>query len=235
MYKVKTVLATICARGGSKGVKNKNIRLLNNKPLIQYSLDLVKNCSLIDEYVVSTDSDEIIKVVTDLGYKVDFKRPKELAEDNVSRIDAIQHAVIWKEKNSGITYDIIVDLGVATPLKSIEDLTDAIKLCIDQNIENVFSVCPCIKNPYFNMVEIINGKVKIVKELYELKSRQEAPDVFEMNDGFNVWKRNALFSKNPQFNKTTNIFIMPRERSIDIDEEEDFLRAELIIKKRQNE
>ncbi|PIW70465.1 MAG: flagellar modification protein B [Ignavibacteriales bacterium CG12_big_fil_rev_8_21_14_0_65_30_8] len=230
MYKGKKILATICARGGSKGVKNKNIRLLNGIPLIAYSLNVAKSSSLVDNYVVSTDSDEIISVVRNLGYKVGFKRPDELAGDNVSRIDAIQHAVRWMEKNNETKYDIIADLGVATPLKSVEDLDNSIRLCIDNDFENVFSVCPCIKNPYFNMVEVINDRVKLVKEYYEIKTRQKAPKVYEMNDGFNVWIPKALFSSNPQFNKTTSIYVMPRERSVDIDEEQDFSIAEAILK-----
>jgi len=232
MYKGKSIIATICARGGSKGVKNKNIRLLRNKPLIEYSLELVEQSFLVDEYIISTDSDEIIKVVENLGYKIEFKRPAELADDNVSRIDAIQHAILWKEKKTNIYYDIIVDLGVATPLKTVVDLDSAIKLCIDNNVENVFSVCPCAKNPYFNMVEVIEGKVKLVKETYEIIARQKAPLVYEMNDGLNIWSHKTLFSDNPQFKKSTKIYVMPRERSIDIDEEEDFRIAEIILNKK---
>jgi len=231
MYKGKLILATICARGGSKGVKNKNIRLLKNKPLIEYSLDIINQSSLIDGYIISTDSDEIIKVVGNLGYKIEFKRPSELASDKVSRIDAIKHAVLWKEKNDRRIFDIIVDLGVATPLKTKEDLNNAVKLCIDSNAANVFSVCPCARNPYFNMVEVIDGKVKLVKENLEITARQQAPIVYEMNDGFNVWSHDSLFSDNPQFKDSTKIYIMPRERSIDIDEEEDFRIAEMILNK----
>lgn len=230
MYKGKKILATICARGGSKGVKNKNIKELDGVPLIQYSLNNIKNCSLVDDYVVSTDSDEIINVVKGLGFKIEFKRPKELADDEVSRIDAIQHAVKWMMDSYKTEYDIIVDLGVATPLKSDEDLENIIKLCIDRDVENVFSVSPSVKNPYFNMVEVVDNKVKLVKESYEIASRQKAPDVYEMNDGFNVWSYKALFSSNPQFNQTTCIYVMPRERGIDIDEETDFIIAEVIKK-----
>lgn len=232
MYKGKTILATICARGGSKGVKNKNIKLLNNKPLIEYSLELLKQSSLIDGYIISTESDKIIEVVKNLGYKIEFKRPIELAGDDVSRMDAIKHAVLSKEKTENTYYDIIVDLGVATPLKSVNDLDQVIKLCVDDNVENVFSVCPCAKNPYFNMVEVIDDQVKLVKETYEITARQKAPSVYEMNDGFNVWTHNSLFSENSQFNNSTKIYIMPRLRSIDIDEEEDFMIAELILNKK---
>ena len=232
MYKGKTILVTVCARGGSKGVKNKNIRLLNNKPLIQYSLELLKQSSLIDGYIISTESDKVIETVKNLGYQIEFRRPIELAGDDVSRIDAIRHAVLLKEQTDATVYDIIVDLGVATPLKSVHDLDQVIKLCIDNDVENVFSVCPCAKNPYFNMVEVIEDKVKLVKETYDISARQEAPSVYEMNDGFNVWTHRSLFSENPQFNNSTMVYIMPRLSSIDIDEEEDFLIAELILREK---
>jgi CMP-N-acetylneuraminic acid synthetase len=231
MYKGKLILATVCARGGSKGVKNKNIRLLKNKPLIEYSLDLINQSSLIDGYIVSTESDDIINVVESLGFKIEFKRPSDLAGDNVSRIDAIKHAVLWKEKTDRENYDFIADIGVATPLKTSSDLDEAVKLCIDSNADNVFSVCPCARNPYFNMVEVIDGKVKLVKEDLQITARQQAPMVYEMNDGFNIWSYDSLFSDNPQFKDSTKIYIMPRERSIDIDEEEDFRIAEMILNK----
>jgi len=230
MYKKKKILATVCARGGSKGVKNKNIRELDGVPLIHYSLNNIRNSDLVDDYVISTESDEISKVVVDFGFKVEFKRPMELASDNVSRIDAIKHAVKWMMNSHRTEYDVIVDLGVATPLKSNEDLDNIIKLCIDKNVENVFSVSPSAKNPYFNIVEVVDNKVKLVKESYEITARQKAPQVFEMNDGFNVWTYETLFSPNPQFNKSTRIYVMPRERGIDIDEEIDFKIAEIIKK-----
>jgi CMP-N-acetylneuraminic acid synthetase len=231
MYKGKLILATICARGGSKGVKNKNIRLLKNKPLIEYSLEIINQSSLIDGYIVSTDSDDIINVVKRLGFKIEFKRPSYLAGDNISRIEAIKHAVLWKEKTERRKYDFIADIGVATPLKTSSDLDEAVILCIDGKADNVFSVCPCARNPYFNMVEVIDGKVKLVKENLEITTRQQAPMVYEMNDGFNIWSHDSLFSDNPQFKDSTKIYIMPRERSIDIDEEEDFRIAEMILNK----
>jgi CMP-N-acetylneuraminic acid synthetase len=233
MYKGKKILATICARGGSKGVKNKNIRLLDNIPLIGYSLQIIKAHPYIDDYVISTDSPEIISVVKELGFKIEFIRPDALSGDDVGRIDAIQHAYNWKKETGKINFDYIVDLGVATPLKNSTDLSKVIELCVDTGAQNVFSVCESIKNPYFNMVEVQNNKVKLVKEFYEITSRQTAPKVYEMNDGFNVWTPDALFSDTPQFQDSTQMLIMPRERSVDIDEEEDFLIAQ-IIKSKQN-
>lgn len=231
-YKENHILATICARGGSKGVKNKNIRLLAGKPLIQYSLELVKQSQLIDEYIVSTDSEAIMDIVKKSGYEIRFKRPDELAGDKVSRIEPIRHAVKWVEHNLQKKFDIIIDFGVATPLKNVEDVDNSLKLLVDSGASNILSVTPCHRNPYFNMVEQIEGKVTKVKQLPQrINDRQSAPQVFDMNDAFNVWRYDVLFSDQPQFNANTKIFIMPRERSIDIDEEMDFTIAEALVKR----
>lgn len=232
MYKNNKILVTVCARGGSKGVKNKNIRPLNDRPLIHYTLDLVKKCGLIDDYVVSTDSEEIINIVKKYGLNVYFRRPAELAGDKVSRMQAIKHAVLWMEKNRIGKVDTVVDLGVATPLKSVRDLENSIKLLVDKNASNVFSVTPSDRNPYYNMVEIIGNRISIVKKLKkELTDRRDAPRVYSMNDGILVWRRDILFGKDPFFGKNAKVYIMPMERSVDIDEEFDFFLAETLLKK----
>ena len=99
---------------------------------------------MIDRYIISTESNKIIEVVKKLGYNIEYKRPIELAGDNISRIDAIK-MLFFLNKKDNINYDIIVDLGVASPFKSVNDLNEIIKLCIDNNVENVFSVCPSTK------------------------------------------------------------------------------------------
>ena len=231
MYKNNKILVTVCARGGSKGVKNKNIRLLNNKPLICHTLDILKESPFIDDYVISSDSDEIIKTVREYGYEVYFKRPKHLAADKVGRIEAIRHALKWMEVNRKIKYEIIADLGVATPLKTEKDLEGCVRLLIDKKASNVFSVAVAQRNPYYNMIELKGGKVKIVKELpREVSDRRDAPVVYSLNDGLNVWRRPALFSRQPFFPAASKIYVMPRERSIDIDEEIDFKIAECLIR-----
>lgn len=233
MYQGKKILLTICARGGSKGVKNKNIRLLNGIPVIGYTLELIKKSKYIDGYVISTDSEDIIDVIKRFGFEVKFKRPVELAGDKVGRIDVIKHAARWISENEDLNYDIIVDAGVATPLKNADDLDGCIKLLVDSNSDNVFSVTPSSRNPYYNMVEIIHGRVRPVKDVKTLHiDRQDVPVTYDENDGFNVWKYDMLFSQQSQYNDTSKIYIMPRERSVDIDEEIDFIIAEALAKLR---
>ncbi|UYP48055.1 hypothetical protein NEF87_004340 [Candidatus Lokiarchaeum ossiferum] len=230
MYKNKKILATICARGGSQGVKGKNIRILGDKPLIIHSLNLVRESSLIDEYIISTDSQEIMEVVKKHGFDIHFKRPDFLASGKISRIDVIQHATKWVEENLDQKFDVIIDLGVATPLKNLEDMENSIKILIDEDASNVFSVNVASKSPYFNMVEFLDGKIQYVKKIEKkINDRRDSPQVYEMNDGFNVFKHEILFSDNPQFNENTKISIMPPHRSVDIDEEWDLLLAEFII------
>jgi len=234
MYKKNKILVTVCARGGSKGVKNKNIRLLNGRPLIQYTLDIVRKCGLIDDYVISTDSKKIIEIVKKYGFDVYFKRPAKLAGSKVGRIDAIRHAVLWMEKHRIGKVDIVVDLGVATPLKSVRDLENSIKLLFAKKASNVFSVTPADRNPYFNIVETVGKRVRIVKRMKkELTDRRDAPRVYSMNDGILVWRRDVLFATDPFFGNKANMYIMPKERSVDIDEEFDFFLAETLLKKEE--
>ncbi len=232
MHKGSSILATACARGNSKGLKNKNIRLLNNKPLICYTLDIIKESTIVDDYIISTDSDDIIKIVKDYGFDVYFKRPRYLAGDKVSRLEAVRHACLWAEDNFKRRYDIVVDLGVSTPLKTSEDLENAVKLLVNAKASNVFSVTLSRRNPYYNMVEKTGNRVSLVKALgKKIIDRRDAPEVYDMNDGISAWKRGVLFSNMPQFNKDTKIYIMPNIRSIDIDEEFDFNLAEFLIKR----
>jgi len=114
-------------------------------------------------------------------------------------------------------------------------MDNCIKLLIDKGSSNVFSVSPSYRNPYYNMVEEKEGKIRLVKDMEKLTDRRDAPEVYDMNDGFNVWFKDSLFSDNPQFHKDTKIYIMPRERSIDIDEETDFYMAEFFLKKLMGE
>ncbi|MCK4965402.1 acylneuraminate cytidylyltransferase family protein [bacterium] len=233
MYKGYTIFTTVCARGGSKGVKNKNIKVLAGKPMICYTLDIIKKSKLIDDYVVSTDSSDIMKVVEDYGFAIRFKRPKKLAGDKVSRLEVIKHSVLWMEKHFNKSYDIVIDLGVATPLKTVKDVEGALMLLTDSKCSNVTSVAPSDRNPYYNMVEEVNGKVKVVKKAAKkLTDRRDAPKVYSMNDGINVFKRDVLFSKNPIINSKSKIYVMPEERSIDIDTETDFKFAEFLLEKK---
>lgn len=227
------ILCTICARGGSKGIPGKNIKNLNGKPLIGYTIETAKKWNEFSEIVVSTDSDKIAKVAEEYGALVPFKRPKELANDQVSRIAAVKHACSFMENKLDKKYDFVIDLSVTSPFRKREDIEGAFDL-LKNNPEtnNVYTVCKTDKNPYFNMVEINeSGYAELVKNSNEkITSRQGAPEVYEMNDSINIFRRNYLLNKTSNQSNRTKAYIMPRERSIDIDHPLDLKFAEFLMK-----
>jgi CMP-N,N'-diacetyllegionaminic acid synthase len=231
MYQQHKIIATICARGGSRGIPGKNIKLLAGKPLLQYSVESAKNCKLIDRIVLSTDDEKIKAVAQKLGITVPFLRPRKLATDKASRRDAVAHAVKMAEKYWQENYDLVVDLGNVSPLRSANDISKAIKQLVNTPRTNlVFSVCQANRNPYFNMVELNKrGFAKLVKPTKKFTTRQSSPQVYDMNDAiFAMWKK-ALFKYKTFYMPNRRIFVMPRKRSIDIDNPLDFAMAEFLI------
>jgi CMP-N,N'-diacetyllegionaminic acid synthase len=224
------ILATICARGGSKGVPGKNVRPLAGKPLIVHTIDTARKCRLIDRTIVSTDSPEIADIAQAAGAEVPFIRPPELAADTSPKLAAIKHAVRFLETQQAYRPDIVVDLDLTSPLRTVSDIEACIRLVSDEGADNVFSVIPAHRNPYFNMVEVVGGRVQLVKQLPStLVRRQDAPPVYDMNASIYVWKTEALLGNESLFLERTRIYEMP-EWARDIDGETDFKFAEFIIK-----
>lgn len=225
------VVAIICARGGSKGVPRKNIRLLRGKPLIVHTIEVAGKCKLIDRVIVSTDDPEIAKIASVNGAEIPFMRPKELALDNAPKLPVLEHAIHFLESKLAYFPDIIVDLDPTSPLRTEKDIENCIRMVEEEGVDNVFSVTEARRNPYFNMVEIINNKVQLVKKpTRPLSGRQEAPRVYDMNASIYVWKRDALMNNVSIFLEHTKVYIMPKW-AMDIDNETDFEFVEFILKK----
>jgi CMP-N,N'-diacetyllegionaminic acid synthase len=190
-----SVLITICARGGSKGIPGKNIKLLNGKPLIYYSIKIAKQFQelLNDiEIVLSTDSEEIAQVAKEFDLFTNYKRPSFLSSDTSGKIDAIQDVLLWSEKNNKLNFDYILDLDVTSPLRNLDDLTRALEVLLkNDKAMNLFSVSPANRNPYFNMVEQqLNGFFSQVKKPEGLLlTRQSTPKVYDLNASFYFYKR----------------------------------------------
>ena len=137
------VLATICARGGSKGVKGKNVRSLHGRPLVQYTIECAQQSARVNRFVVSTDDDEIANIVRGLGYDVPYKRPADLASDTSAKIEAIRHVTEFVERTDGFFPDIIVDLDIGVPLRDPSDVDRAVDaLWNDDAMEAVVTVYP---------------------------------------------------------------------------------------------
>ena len=224
-------LCTICARGGSKGVKGKNIRPLLGKPLIAHSIEQAKASGLFEAIAVSSDSDIILGFSREWGVDYLIKRPDELATDQAAKLPVIRHCVAEVERQKGYSFDIIVDLDATSPLRLIEDIQNAVALLEKGGAGNVITAMPSRRSPYFNIVELnADGIVELSKQLKTvIVRRQDAPKCYDMNASIYVWKRQVLFASDTIFNEDTKLYVMPEERSIDIDSELDFKFVEFLM------
>lgn len=226
------ILATICCRGGSKGVPGKNIKLLKGKPLIAYTIEAAKGCKYIDELIVSTDSDAIADVARQYSARVPFMRPDDLAQDTSSKWPVFIHAVEAFEKITGRQVDYLVDLDVTVPLKQPGDIDGAIALAMDnKEVDVVITGYEPERNPYFNMMEIgKDGYAHIVKTSEKpIVRRQDAPLVYSLTPAAYVVKRSALYQYEHWSKAKCKIHPIPRERAVDIDTEIDFKIVEFLM------
>lgn len=229
------ILVTICARKGSKRVKNKNMRNLMGKPLIAHTIETAKKWGKADRIIVSTDSKEIAEISQEYGADVPFMRPDELASDAAPKLPVIQHAVKYLKDEENEEFDLVVDLDPTSPLRTVEDLDNAYKIMVEKDAVNLFSVCLARKNPYFNMVELDErGYARLSKNLENPVFRmQDTPMVYEMNASIYVYWTKYLLDMDSVINEGSIIYEMPDERSIDIDSEVDFRMVEFFINKQK--
>jgi len=216
------VLTTICARGGSKGLPGKNIKKLEGKSLISYTVDCANNCSIIGHTILSTDDDEIRSIGESLGVDT-IRRPSSLATDKSPKIDSIIHATEYLE-NSGIFYpDYVVDLDVGVPLRKPEDIINCVNILVENPIlDAAVTIYKSERNPYFNMVEFSGSEIKLVKQAEKgFLNRQDAPEVFSVSPAVFAWRRESM-SKRHLYEGKWGAHIIPRRRAIDIDTKFDF-------------
>ena len=220
-------LVTICARGGSKGIPGKNIKPINGKPLIAYSIEVAKQLSAnfdID-IVLSTDSEEIKNAVNALNLPIDtsYTRPDFLASDTAGKLDAITDAKNYSETKNNIQYDFVIDLDVTSPLRTSEDLLNSIEILFNnEEALNLFSVSPANRNPYFNMVEEKgNGFVGLCKK-GEFLTRQSAPKVYDMNASYYIFKKNFFDEKHATVITDKSLVYEVPHLCFDLDHQIDF-------------
>lgn len=226
------ILATICCRGGSKGVPGKNIKLLHGKPLIAYTIEAAKNSSFIHDLIVSTDNESIADIAKQFGAKVPFIRPAELANDSASKWPVFIHAVEEFERMTGSIVDYLVDLDVTVPLKSAADIDGAINKALkNPEADVVITGYEPERNPYFNMMEVNEfGFAEMVKKSAKpIVRRQDAPLVYSLTPAAFVIKKSALYNYEHWSQAKCMIHQIPRERAIDIDTEIDFKMVEFLM------
>ena len=227
MYKNKTFLAIIPARGGSKRLPCKNILGLNGKPLIAYSIESGLNSKYIDKVVVSSDDDEILTISKRYG-AVTINRPDELASDIATTFDAIKHTVDNYEK-----YDYIVLLQATSPLRDEKHIDEAIELLELKKADAVVSVCKMDHSPLWsNTLDESLSMVGFLKDEVLKKRSQDLEKYYRLNGAIYICKTEKLLEEKSFFLKE-NIFsyVMDRKSSVDIDEEIDFKIAEVILNK----
>ena len=216
-------LCTICMRGGSKGVPSKNLREMHGKPLMGHTIEQALQSKLFEHVVISTDSEKIASTAKLFGAEAWFLRPSQMATDNAPKLPVIRHAFMEAEKRYGLRFDVLVDLDATSPLRLVNDISEAYKQFVDDDADILITASPARKNPYFNMVERANGRVQIVKELDKTPvRRQDATQVFDMNASIYIWKRQALLENDTIFTDKTSLYVMPEQRSVDIDTEMDW-------------
>jgi CMP-N-acetylneuraminic acid synthetase len=223
----KRVLGIVPARGGSKGVPRKNIKILSGKPLIAYTIEEALKSKYIDRLIVSTDDIEIAEIAKQFGAEVPFLRPIELANDTAKAIGVVKHALKQMEKMDALDYNIIVYLEPPAPLKKTEDIDEAIEMFAAQNPDSVVSVNEANQFHPILMKKIIEGKLEpiwqpepegVPRQLYE-------PKAFMRNGAVYVIKReNILAGK--FYGENILAYVMPLERSICIDDMNDWYVAE---------
>ena len=236
---MNSILCTICMRAGSQGVKNKNYRLINGRPLMYFTIKQAVKANIFDHIMVSTDSKRILKRAKLYGADGWFLRPKKLSSNSSSKILALQHALREAEKFYDKKFNFIVDLAVTSPLRKVEDIINAYKIFTKKKADILITGCKSRRNPYFNMVEIVNKKVKKVKIIKKMVfRRQDAPKTYDMNASIYIWNRKTLMNSGSDIialsrniKEKVVLYEMPYSRSIDIDSELDFKLVEFLLKK----
>jgi len=226
MIKGKSVLAVIPARGGSKGLHRKNILPLAGKPLIVWTIEAAKKSKYIDRLIISTDSKEIADVAKQYNCEVPFMRPPELATDDANSNDVILHAL----DKLGDPYDIVMVLQPTSPLRESKDIDQALEFMQQNNVSAVVSICSSNKSLHWHFTLETDGKLKPVYEdkiIYT--NRQELPLTYIPNGALYIAKTDYFRSKKTFYTDSTLAYLMPYERSVDIDNRIDFITVEAII------
>jgi len=227
MINGKRILGLIPARGGSKGVPEKNIKPLLGKPLIEYTVEAGKQSKYIDHLIVSTDSEKIAQVCINIQVDVPFIRPDYLASDTAKAIGVIQHAIRTMEKLDGVVYDLVVYLEPPNPLRLVVDIDNCIELFVKEEPDCVVSVQEANQFHPILMKKIEDGRLKpIWKDEPEGVPRQQYNPTAYMRNGAVYVFRKEMIMNNILYGKDILPYIMPLERSVCIDDMMDWYVAE---------
>lgn len=223
----KSVLAVIPARGGSKGVPKKNIRQVAGKPLIAWTIEEAKKSKYIDRLILSSDDPAIIEVAISYGCEVPFIRPAHLAQDETPGIEPVIHAV-----QSLPGYDYVVLLQPTSPLRTFKDIDSCIEVCSSNNKDTSVSVVEVDKNPHwmFTLDKSLRMK-KVLDSGTNVSRRQDSEKFYVLNGAVYVSTTNNVIDNRCLVNEDTIAYVMEKQRSLDIDTEDDLLFFEFLKKR----
>lgn len=225
----KKIVAIIPARGGSKGIKRKNIRKLNGKPLISYTIEQALRSKYIDRVIVSTEDLEIAEISKSFGAEVPFLRPQELAQDDTPGIEPIIHAVNYLNSEENYSFEYVMCLQCTCPLRKVEDIDNSIEEINAKNADSLVSVCESEVNPYWIKV-IEDGKlVDFIKTNVAYVRRQDLPKVYRLNGAIYLARAEIILNRKTWYTDNTIPYVMDRLSSVDIDDEMDFRYVEFLM------
>jgi len=233
----KKILAIIPARGGSKGVPKKNIKMLAGKPLIAWTIETALSVPCLDRVVLSTDDRKISETAKQYGADVPFLRPEKIALDDTLDMPVYEHALAWLKDNENFSPDIIVWLRPTAPLRIAQDINNALDILIKKEPDWVRSVCEVEHHPYW-MYKLNGGRMESFVDGIQIKNhmrRQLLPPAYRLNGAVEVAWRATILEKKLLYSGVIEAYIMPPDRSIDIDREIDFKLAETYMKLKKNE
>jgi len=225
------LLAVIPARGGSKGIRRKNIRMLNGKPLVFYTINVANNCDFIGDVVVSTDDEEISSLSIDFGAQVPFIRPSSLATDETPSYDVVKHALLKMESQTNVLYDAVMMLQPTCPLRTVEDIDNSIRIFQSTGADSVVSVVELSDKHPFRMKRLIGDRlINYIDQGFEdMRPRQSLPKVYIRNGAIYVSTRRSFLSSESLVGEDCRAYLMPDSRSVNIDSEVDMLLAEKLL------
>ena len=228
-------IALIPARGGSKGLPGKNIKIFSGKPLIAWSIEQAKKLSSIDRVIVSTDCSEIARVAKEYGAEVPFLRPDNISEDDSPEWMAWRQALSFLLEKEGKMPNIMLSIPTTAPLRRVIDIENCLNLYKKGGVDVVITTTDAHRSPYFNMVkESHDGNVELViKPKDKLYRRQDAPIVYDMTTVAYVMNPEFIMHNESIFDGRTKAVNVPLETSIDIDNMYDFKMAEFFLDNRE--
>ena len=233
------ILGIITARGGSKGIPGKNLKPLGGRPLLAYTVDAARDCGALDRVILSTEDPVIADAARALGCEVPFMRPAELSRDETPHLPVIQHAAEWMREHAGYQPDAVMILQPTSPLRSADDITAAARLLESTGADSVVSVSEVSAHAHPMRMLRVDARGEAVlfasgePVRRRINRRQDLPQAWVMNGAIYACRTGVLFDAEPSlYGDRVAAYAMPAERSVSIDDFEDWAAAERTLARR---